>query len=347
MEKKILTKKEITIIVAIATVLILVVAGIGWYLIETQEPIPEAEKNVILQVDEKTKEDLEKEKAEKLELSTDKLPEINRKAEQLLSQGKFTDLEAYLRDIESIYRDSSDQTEMIAYERVHGIRQDLAMIAGINTDNGSALLKTFCYPDTLAAAQIYLPLSVKYKSYINLSSVAIPAVKKDQSLLTNLSEQEMTDDEKAELLAAIQEKRPEIVDVAVYRATVAKYSLEIILVHDGETSYWRTYMIRPENGDMTGLISIVQVNRLSDMLIVQNQLTAMDDIITYEEPVVEDPADSWSGRVANTEDDPETAPPPEIPEPVLEEEEEPPVDPIASIEIEDSTAPRQADKTIE
>lgn len=231
-----------------------------------------------------TKEDLEQQESEKSEATENDLVSLDTKMEQCLSTGDYTELESYLSDLENTYRESSEPAIALQMERVHGARQDLAMISGISEENGTDLLKVFSCSDTLASALLYLPLQVKYEAFMNLSAIAVPSVKEDESLQVRMEEKPFTEEESKNLLSELSERwNKDFVNIARYSATIAGREVEIIVLQDGETAFWRPYTIRPADGDMTGFVSIQKTQKLAEMLEVQNALSQLDDLISYSD----------------------------------------------------------------
>ena len=234
--------------------------------------------------DEVTKEDLEKIESEKEEISEVTLSNVERKILQSLSVGDYSGLEDELSPLENTYRDSTDPAIVLQMERIHGVRQDLALISGIDTDNGENLLKSFSCPDTLASALLYLPLQTKYTSFMNLSAIAIPSISDESANLVRLQEKPFTEEESASLLADLNERwQKDFVKIARYSATVAEREVEIIVVQDSESAFWRPYTIRPADGNMDGFVSIQTIKKQADALLIQNALDQLDDLISYDE----------------------------------------------------------------
>lgn len=252
-----------------------------------------------------TKEDLEEQEQEKDEVTEDDLVTMDTKVEQTLSLGSYDELESYLSDLENTYRNSTDPVIALQMERVHGLRQDLAMISGINTENGPTLLKTFSCPDTLASALLYLPLQYKYQSFMNLSAIAIPSIHGKDTTQVRMQEKPYTDEESKNLLEDMNQRMDKnLVAIARYSAKIDQKEIEIIVVQDGDTAFWRPYTIRPADGNMEGFVTIQEAQKIADVLEVQNSLEQLDTMISYTaEPntsiMPHEDDDNYGGRQPN------------------------------------------------
>lgn len=267
-----------------------------------------------------TKEELEQQDAEKPEATEDDLSTLDIKMEQCLSTGDYSELESYLSGLENTYRDSADSSVTLQMERVHGARQDLAMISGISEENGKELLKAFSCPDTLASALLYLPLSTKYEAFMNLSAIAVPSME-EKSGQVRMKEKPFSEEESKSLLADLSERwNRDFVDIARYSAMVASREVEIIVLQDGETAFWRPYTIRPADGDMDGFVSIQQAQTVAENLEVLNGLSQLDDVISYSDGT-EERYQQWLEEEEPPDREPNTADDPSLYETASETEE--------------------------
>lgn len=252
---------------------------------------PDAENTVGLQNPNKifennqvTSDELAQQENEKQSISSNKLTESEIRIQQDLSTGAYSDLDSYLSDLENTYRDSSDQSIMEKEDRVHRVRQDLAMISGIENDtkrNGSTMLKSFSCPDTLASALLYLPLTAKYNAFMNLSGIALPAVESSDKTLVRMTENEVP--EKEDWLSDLNTRwSGNFVDLRSYTAHVNEKDVDVIVVQDADTTFWRPYTIRPTNGDMTGYITNKKAIEMAEYFDAINAFDQLNDVISYK-----------------------------------------------------------------
>lgn len=305
--KDVFSKKMIFVIVAG-----LIVAFLLALLVAISVSKPKGDTNTvgirndknILETEQVTKEDLEQQQAQKEEIRDLDLASLDIHVTQNLSTGDYKALDTYLQELENNYRESTDPAIMLKMERVHGLRQDMAMFSGINVENGKNLLKSFFRAESLCSALLYLPLQTKYEAFMNISAIAIPSMK-EESVTVNLKEKPYTDKESEAILADLNNRwSRSFVDIARYSAMVAEKEIEIVVVQDSETTFWRPYTIRPADGDMTGFISVRQVKDVANQLIVAHSIDQLDDVISYT-----DPSSTFAGdepmpnRQPNTSDD--------------------------------------------
>lgn len=310
MEKPVLTKKMILFIAIGLTIAFVMALFLAIYIASTPadhaDDVGIMNEENVFDVESVTEEDLEQQEQDKEEATADDLSNMDLKVQQTLSTGEYDELETYLSDLENTYRNSTDPAIALQMERVHGLRQDLAMITGINEENGATLLKTFSCPDTLASALLYLPLQDKYEAFTNLSSIAVPSIKEKESSQVRMKEKPYTEEESSKLLSDLNDRMDKnFVSIARYSATIDQKEVEVIVVQDGETAFWRPYTIRPADGDMDGFVSIQQAQFYADVLEVQNSLDQLDNLFSYTaEPdtsIMPDENDeNFGGREPNT-----------------------------------------------
>lgn len=119
---------------------------------------------------------------------------VSQALEIYLSSGDYSTLDETLSDIAARYKDNEDQSDdEIAV--IDGYRADLAFVMTTTTTLSSWY---FNDPEILASAVAFLPVSVKYKAFINRSAALMSPAK------DNISLSEAAED--AEVLKAMLEK---------------------------------------------------------------------------------------------------------------------------------------------
>ena len=227
-------------------------------------------------------EDLDRLESAKPDYQETVFREMELKTEKLLSVGAYDELEEYLRELEDTYRDSDDQIYGLQRERIKNLRGDLALLKGIQNDQNITLEPIFATPDVLASAVLYLPLSEKYESFLNLSCIAIPAITPEQSKTLQLKD--VTPENAFDLLDEFNEQwEDRFVELRIFSAYLNHDEIEVVLLQDGETARWRPYTIRPKDGDRSKYISILKVGDIADYLIALNGLNQLDTMITLED----------------------------------------------------------------
>lgn len=221
-----------------------------------------------------TQEDATTAESEKPSISLTSQSMITERTTEELASGNFGSLDSYLHGIESGYRDNEqlDSSPMIFIERIRG---DLAMITGIKEENGGQLLRTFMTPEVLASAMVYLPISQKYLSFINLDSIVIPEMEK--GTLSDLCRQPDKDVEVDRLTKLNDGREIPFVEVALYNVTLCDRPFELTLVLQ-ESGFWAPYLMTTE--DTTGLLDVQKTKKIAESIL--NTGNSVDDMISYE-----------------------------------------------------------------
>jgi len=286
---KTLTKKEILGICGALVVLIILIAVLisafskrtENQTVEDLAAVPAKEADVILESD------LEEEQEGVEEVYTPELlGDFDATIMELLSAAKYDELEGRLRSLSVEHKDGEggDTGLAVSYDTVIEMyRSDLSIIRSIpESSEPQTLLKDYFFPETLASAFVYTPISTKLDAILDNSSLVNPAVLSDKVLETNLRRVPHTPQELSEITAASAESLPDLTVTGVAQYDYYAYKMEWRLTLVCLDNYmWSIQRLDRIDGDQSNLPTVDFVKNLRSQMRNQGMDFDADAMFTF------------------------------------------------------------------
>ena len=259
-------KKQIAVIVAVAVLLIVgIIAGAGTAAMRGDLSIlPDSSQDEgsgflglknpgsLKDIDPTTKEELREEFEARPPVTENDIPTFEKNITRYLNEGDFSGLDNYLREQMSTYQTPSEEDEAIDdwSGRFPLLRSDTQIAINLVNkaiDVPAPQFQVFSDPETLAAAILWSPITMKIDAFLDWSSLILPAPAVGSSIQLS----EYVYDKPQEKLAEISDStNTQYYDVRSYNAVVTGHQVRVTVVM-GPTGYWLPYSVQDIGGTLT------------------------------------------------------------------------------------------------
>lgn len=262
-------KKQIAVIVAVAVLLIVgIIAGAVTAAMRGDLSIlPDSSQDEgsgflglknpgsLKDIDPTTKEELREEFEARPPVTENDIPTFEKNITRYLNEGDFSGLDNYLREQMSTYQTPSEEDEAIDdwSGRFPLLRSDTQIAINLVNkaiDVPAPQFQVFSDPETLAAAILWSPITMKIDAFLDWSSLILPA----PSVGASIQLSEYVYDEPQEKLAEISDYTgAQYYDVRSYNAVVTGHQVRVTVVMGptGPTGYWLPYSVQDIGGTLT------------------------------------------------------------------------------------------------
>lgn len=203
-------------------------------------------------IDPTTKEELREEFEARPPVTENDIPTFEKNITRYLNAGDFSGLDNYLREQMSTYQTPSEEDEAIDdwSGRFPLLRSDTQIAINLVNkaiDVPAPQFQVFSDPETLAAAILWSPITMKIDAFLDWSSLILPAPAVGASIQLS----EYVYDEPQEKLAEISDSTGvQYYDVRSYNAVVTGHQVRVTVVM-GPTGYWLPYSVQDIGGTLT------------------------------------------------------------------------------------------------
>lgn len=259
-------KKQIAVIVAVAVLLIVgIIAGAVTAAMRGDLSIlPDSSQDEgsgflglknpgsLKDIDPTTKEELREEFEARPPVTENDIPTFEKNITRYLNEGDFSGLDNYLREQMSTYQTPSEEDEAIDdwSGRFPLLRSDTQIAINLVNkaiDVPAPQFQVFSDPETLAAAILWSPITMKIDAFLDWSSLILPAPAVGSSIQLS----EYVYDKPQEKLAEISDSTDtQYYDVRSYNAVVTGHQVRVTVVM-GPTGYWLPYSVQDIGGTLT------------------------------------------------------------------------------------------------
>ena len=225
-----------------------------------------------------TAEDLEEEYQSRPEITPEMQGTIDQTVLKLSSLGSFSELDKYLAEQESAYKNAEgDESQGVEdwLSKSAMLRADIATTVSLNERNAAISWISYTSPEILAAAIAYSPISLKVDAFMDYSSAMFPAVSPEDASAVNLRPAEIEDP--AGMLAEINNGSSEkFYGLSAYDMTLFGYRCRFYAIGD-EAGYYRPYSLVGIDGH---LVEPVTKQTVLDIQRALDPYTSLDDVIS-------------------------------------------------------------------
>lgn len=225
-----------------------------------------------------TAEDLEGEYQSRPEITSEMQGTIDQTVLKLSSLGNFSELDKYLSEQESAYKNAEgDESQGVEdwLSKSAMLRADIATTVNLNERNAAISWISYTSPEILAAAIAYSPISLKVDAFMDYSSAMFPAVSHEAASAVNLQPAEI--ENPAEMLAEINNSSSEkFYGLSAYDMTLFGYRCRFYAIGD-EAGYYRPYSLVGIDGH---LVEPVTKQTVLDIQLALDPYTSLDDVIS-------------------------------------------------------------------
>lgn len=203
-------------------------------------------------IDPTTKEELREEFEARPPVTENDIPTFEKNITRYLNEGDFSGLDNYLREQMSTYQTPSEEDEAIDdwSGRFPLLRSDTQIAINLVNkaiDVPAPQFQVFSDPETLAAAILWSPITMKIDAFLDWSSLILPAPAVGSSIQLS----EYVYDKPQEKLAEISDSTDtQYYDVRSYNAVVTGHQVRVTVVM-GPTGYWLPYSVQDIGGTLT------------------------------------------------------------------------------------------------
>lgn len=225
-----------------------------------------------------TAEDLDEEYQSRPEITMEMQDTIDQTVLKLCSLGEFAQLDKYLAEQESAYKNAEGDAAQGVEDWVTKssmLRTDIATTVNLNEDNTSISWISYTFPEILAAAIAYSPISLKMDAFVDYSAVLFPAVSSKDASAVNMQPADL--ENSSEVLEKINANSSEkFYQLSAYDMTFFGYRCRFYAVAD-EAGYYRPYSLLGIDGHLVEPITKVHVQAIQMAL---DPYTKLDDVIS-------------------------------------------------------------------
>lgn len=259
-------KKQIAVIVAVAVLLIVgIIAGAvtaamrgdlsilpGSSQDENSGFLGLKNPGSLKDIDPTTKEELREEFESRPPVTENDIPTFEKNITRYLNAGDFSGLDDYLREQMSTYQTPGEEDEAIDdwSGRFPLLRSDTQIATNLvnkSIDVPAPQFQVFSDPETLAAATLWAPITMKIDAFMDWSALILPAPAVGSSIQLS----EYVYDKPQEKLAEISDATGvQYYDVRSYNAVVTGHQVRVTVVM-GPTGYWMPYSVQDIGGTLT------------------------------------------------------------------------------------------------
>lgn len=198
-----------------------------------------------------TKEELREEFEARPPVTENDIPIFEKNITRYLNAGDFSGLDDYLREQMSTYQTPGKEDEAIDdwSGRFPLLRSDTQIAINLvnkSIDVPAPQFQVFSDPETLAAATLWAPITMKIDAFLDWSSLILPAPAAGSSIQLS----EYVYDKPQEKLAEISDATGvQYYDVRSYNAVVTGHQVRVTVVM-GPTGYWLPYSVQDIGGTL-------------------------------------------------------------------------------------------------
>jgi len=180
-----------------------------------------------------------------------------------LSRGDFSGLDTYIVEQQAAYKvpTGDDMQEMEDWRtNFELIRGDIAKTQNLTPENAAQTFTSYYYPEILAAALCYSPISVKRNAYVDWSAAILPA--ETQPINLSPVEFESPVEELREINSTANEQ---YMDICAYDVTLFGYRFRITLVQN-IYGFFVPYSMRNTDGFMRNATTRADIDEIEGYL---------------------------------------------------------------------------------
>lgn len=240
-----------------------------------------------------TKEDLQAQNELKAEMSYATQDMLEASIMQYLSRGDFSGLDSFIASQDAIYKNGQgDAAQALEnwQSQFDMIRADLATIANLTPENASTSFTQFNYPEILAAAIVYSPISVKQDAFIDRSAVMFPAVSSDEA--NSVSLKPLALENASALLAEINHNtNGKYTDIVAFEMNLFGYRCQLVALGT-EYYYYCPYTLQEVDGKLVSPITRKEILEYQKYL---DPYSTIDDVVfitPYSDSMADEPKNS-------------------------------------------------------